>query len=114
MAAFQIFHRDICKSTLFPHIIDGDDVRMIETSRSFRFSKETGSRFGEFGFAEFTCEGDGLDRDGAINGGIAAEIDDPHGASADFALELISPETLRLVLLARHFLRGRRGRRGSR
>ena len=97
MTAFQIFHRDIGKSALFADIIDRHDVRMIEPPRSFGFAEKARSRFGEFGIAEFAGERNGFDRDQSIDGGIAAQVDDAHGAAADFALELVAAETLRLA-----------------
>ena len=97
MAALQIFHRDIGESAFLAHIIDRHDIRMIEAPRSFGLPKEPRSRFGELRIAELAGERDGFDRDQAIDGGIAAQVDDAHGAAADFALELVAAETLRFL-----------------
>src|SRR5271165_148611 len=95
MTAFQILHRDIGKSTFLADIIDRHDVRMIEAPRSFGFAEKARSRFGELCIAEFGGERDRFDRDQSIDGGIAAQVDDAHGAASDFALQLIAAETLR-------------------
>ena len=74
---------------------------MIEAARSFRLAEEPRSRFGEFGFAELAGERNGLDCDQPIDRGIAAQIDDTHGAAADFALELIAAQPLHISPLPR-------------
>ncbi len=70
---------------------------MIEPPRSFGLAEESRSRLSKFRIAEFAGERNGLDRDQAIDGGISAQIDDAHRAAADFALELVAAEALRVL-----------------
>src|SRR4029077_7776614 len=92
--ALEILHRDVGEPTLFADIIDGDDVRMVEPAGGFRLAKETRSGFHELGLAEFTGERNGLDRNHAVNGRIAPQVDDSHRAASDLALELVTAEAL--------------------
>ncbi len=94
--ALEIFHRDIGEAALLADIVDGHDIRMIEAAGGFGLAKKTRSRFDEFGVAEFTGERYGLDRHHAVDGGIAAQVDDAHGAASDLPLELVAAEALRI------------------
>src|SRR5260370_33937124 len=94
MPAFELFHRDIGESGLFADIVDGHDVRMIETAGGLRLAKEACSRLDEFGIAEFTGERYGLDCHQAVDGRVATQIDNPHRAASDFAFELVAAEAL--------------------
>ncbi len=76
MAALQIFHRDVGKAAFFADIIDGHDVRVVEAARRFRLPEESRPRLGQFRLAELAGQRNGLDRDRAVDGGVAAEVDD--------------------------------------
>ncbi len=105
MPALEIFHRDVGQPALLAHIIDGDDVRMIESAGGLRLAKKACARLGQLGIAEFAGQRNGLDRHHAIDGRVAPEVDRAHGAAPDLALELIAAEALRS--------RGGRQRRGG-
>ncbi len=67
---------------------------MIEAAGGFGFAEEARSRLDQFGIAEFAGQRNGLDRDQPVDGGVAPQIDDAHGAAADLALQLIAAEPL--------------------
>jgi hypothetical protein len=46
----------------------------------------------QFAVAEFARQGNRLDRDQTIDGHVPTEIDDPHGAATDLALEPVAAE----------------------
>src|ERR1700733_7808984 len=79
---------------------------MIEPPGRFRLTEKTRSRLDQLGITEFAGQGNGLDGDQAIYGGIAPQIDDAHGAAPNLALQMVPSEALRIL-----YLRSRRGSR---
>ena len=108
VAPLEVFHCNIRKAALFSHIIDGHDVRMVEPPGGFGLAEEPRPGFIEFAFDEFAGQRNRLDRDQAVDGGVAAEVHDAHGAAAVLAFELISSEARNRRHAAGACLAGRR------
>ena len=106
--AAQIFHRDVGESLIFARVVDGHDRGMIEPAGHLRFAEEPRAGFLQILFLEFIGQRDGLDRDDAIDVGIAAQVHDAHRAFAQFTLDLVAAE---LAAQRSRLARRRRDRR---
>src|SRR6185295_17622534 len=82
--AFDVAHDEEDETARFADAMDGDDVRMRETRRRLRLPYEALARRvgGEI-------RRQNLDRDVAIEPHVAREVDDPHSATAELALERV-------------------------
>ncbi len=82
----QILHRDEGSSLLVvAEVVDGDDVRVLESRHRFRFALEA--------LLELAVRDDGarhhLQRDLTLESRVEAEVDDTHGSFAELSLDLI-------------------------
>ena len=80
-----------------PHVVDDHDPGMLEARGHPRLREEPRLE----GLAVFRAKGPGMDRlqgDGAAKGGIVRHVDDPHGAAAQLASDLVVADPRRPVL----------------
>src|SRR5260370_41505458 len=105
MTPLQVFHGYIRKATFLADIIYRHDVRVVEPAGRLRFAKEACPGLDQFGIAEFARQRDRLDGHRTVDGGVAPQIDDAHGAAADLTLQFVTAETLRLRSVRRRSTR---------
>ena len=90
----HVLHGDVGDVVLRLHVIDGDDTGVREDACRARFAKQPLAQPGAFlGVADFT-QSDGFDGYRTPDGGIRGEVHDAHGAAAQFAHDLISPDAI--------------------
>ncbi len=86
--AIEVLHDQICRAVLFADVVQRADVRVVELGNRARFTIEA--------LAETRVGGErvrqDLDRDGAVETGIAGLVDLAHTAGTDRALNLVGTE----------------------
>src|SRR6266576_6767949 len=88
VTAFDEPHRDRDRGLDLEHLVDRNDVGMIETRCKLRLGPQARAKSficGELGGKE-------LERDGAFEPQVLREVDDPHPAAAEHALDSIAEE----------------------
>src|ERR1700719_89778 len=100
------FHYDVRSARLrfLAHIEDGYDSRMRQTTRSFRFPKETLAIL-KLLFRGLASQRNGLYRDDPIDLGIARFVDNTHGSPTQLGENLVSPKTFAFAIIHRCHLR---------
>ena len=88
LLALQEFHRHVGEMAAFPHVVDGDDVGMIEAARGLGLLVEAPLVFRHL--LRIERHADGLDRDLAVEQGVVGTIDDAHRALAELGEELVA------------------------
>src|SRR6266850_3351734 len=81
-------HRDHDVLISFEHRIDRNDVRMIETRRELRLGPQTHAK----SLVRSELGREHLERDGPFEPQVLREIDDPHPAAPEHALDSIAEE----------------------
>src|ERR1051325_994159 len=83
--ALDKFHREEVLAAMFPNVVDGDDVWMLEGAGGLGFGGETSDKrvAGEF------AEEEGFDGNNAIEGNLARAKNDAHAAASDFFEQFI-------------------------
>src|SRR4029077_5387746 len=104
--ALDQLHRDIRSSGFLPHVIDGYDIGMLQTSGGLGFTVEARQQVGIVGHSG----GDGLEGYKAIDDRVAGAIDNPHPAAAQFADEFVFAE---LSQFLRYRLKTRNGQNSA-
>ena len=83
--AFDQLHRNVGEILLVAHVVDGDDVGMLQSTRRLRFPVESREQVGivrETG-------GDSLQSDESINDRVTRAINYPHGAVAQLSKDFV-------------------------
>ena len=93
LGSLQKLHRHVGDLALLAEIVDRDDLRMAEPSGGLGFEEEARLVFRVRG--RIFRENDGLERDGAVESGVFALVDDPHRAAAEFARDFVAAELRR-------------------
>src|SRR5882672_4276625 len=88
--SLEKLHRHVSEVALLAEIVDGDDIGMGELARGLGFEEKPLVEF----LAPFHLVGkdDGLQRDGAVESRVLGPIDDPHGAAAQLAEDLVATD----------------------
>ena len=86
--AIQEFHGDVGDRVAFAHVMDRDDIGMIETPRGLGFAIE--ASFERFGFLTRQVEADGLDSHGTIDQRVSGLVHDAHRPVTEFPDDLVA------------------------
>ena len=90
--AFKELHGDVGQVMLLAGIKNGDDVRMLQSPRSFGFAEKPRARINQGIAFKFLSQGQRLDGHDAADLGITPQIHHPHGTFANFAVNLVAPQ----------------------
>ncbi len=85
--AFEVFHHQVMGAVLMADVVQGADIRIVQTGDGARLNLEP---LATFGAARQLC-GQDLDSDGAVQAGIAGAVDFAHTAGADGRKDLVRP-----------------------
>src|SRR3954471_3381867 len=77
---------------LFARVVNRDDVRMIQSTRSLSLAKKTLFHFFKFVGLKFLCQSHGLDRHDSTDFWIRAQVDHAHGAFSKLLFNLVAPQ----------------------
>src|ERR1035438_9952916 len=96
------FHYDVRSTRLrfLAHIEDGYDSWMRQAARRFRLPEETLAIFA-FLFSTLAGQRNSLNRDDAVDLGIARLVDNAHGSPSQFGQDLVPPEAFALAIVHR-------------
>src|SRR5882672_2615354 len=87
----DVLKSEVAAPAALLHTIDARDVGMIERGEGLRLALEAGEPVRVRG----DVVGQRLDRDPAVEPGVASEVDDPHAAPRDLALDAVGTDLLR-------------------
>ena len=87
------FHRYVGRACFFTHVINRNDIGMLQASRGLGFAVESLQHIGIFGHAL----GDGLERYQPIDNGVAGAINDSHRATAQLLDQFVFAELIHRV-----------------
>jgi hypothetical protein len=83
--ALNQFHRDVGKILFVTHVVDGDDIGMLQSTRRLRFPVESLEQIW------IVCEAgrDGFQSDESIDDRVARAVYYPHGAVAQLSEDFV-------------------------
>ena len=89
-AALDVLHRDVRRAVVLEVVVDRDDVRVAQRAGDARLAQEAlgERRVGRVERAEL------LERDEAVEVGLAGEVHHRHAAAADLAEDLVAADCL--------------------
>jgi hypothetical protein len=96
LRAFDELHRHVREFVGAPHVVDRDDVRMVELADGLDLLRE--ARLVERELLLREREADRLDRDDAVDDRVHRLVDDAHGALAEDAEHLVAADGLRMLV----------------
>src|SRR3954470_14593086 len=83
--AFDQFHREKMLTAVFPYVVNGDDVWMLERGGRLSFSTEARDEW----IAGELAEEKGFDGDDPVERNLAGAKDDAHAAAGDLVEEFV-------------------------
>ena len=86
------FHHDVGSGFALSHVIDGDNVRVGESSGHSRLLQESGDKLSARRFWKLSYGPDLLDRDGAFDGWISGQIGTTLASSANLFQNDVAPD----------------------
>ena len=92
-AALDVLHRDVRRAVVLEVVVHGDDVRMAQRAGDARLAQEALRERGVRRVERRQL----LERDEAVEVGLAREVDHRHAAAADLAEDLVAADRLQDV-----------------
>ena len=92
-AALDVLHRDVRRAVVLEVVVHGDDVRMAQRAGHARLAQEALRERGVGGVERRQL----LERDEAVEVGLAGEVDHRHAAAPDLAEDLVAADGLQDV-----------------
>ena len=92
--ALDVFHGDEVGVVALADVVDGDDVGVREPAGRTEFQPEALFELGALALVFDLVDPDLLDRHGAADQRILRQVDGPHAATAEDALDLEASESL--------------------